>query len=148
MANDKREKLISAAGSFCDAFANQKPFEDIFKHFSRSEKVLALEHGLPELAPFLGRKFEGSGGVQEYFSLISSKLRYENMWFDNYIVDSGNNQVSVRGHAKFCDAATNQAWDEVFAYQLAFDSEYKVVVYEIWSDTGAAYLASKGQLQN
>lgn len=37
-------------------------------------------------------------------------------------------------------------WNERFAYMLDFDDEGKVTDYQVWADSGAAYLASKGQL--
>lgn len=142
-----RDQLLSAAQSFCDAFAGQKPPEEIFSHFSASDDVLALEHGLPQLAPFLGREFRGQKGLQEYFQLLSSNLKYENMRFSNFVVDPEVSKVSVRGEAKFTWTSTGQGWDEIFTYVLEFDESTKVKVYEIWADSGAAYLASKGLLK-
>lgn len=145
---EQRESLHDAARSFCSAFAEKAPYEVIASHFSPSSKKIAFEHGLPQLAPFLGRTFEGDQGIRKYFELLSAHLQYEHMWFDNYIIDSEVRKVSVRGHAKFSDLATGQTWDEVFAYQLGFDEDNKVLSYEIWSDTGAAYLAGNGHLRN
>ncbi|EXJ90849.1 hypothetical protein A1O1_03954 [Capronia coronata CBS 617.96] len=142
-----RDHLLSAAQAFCDAFAGQKPPEEIFSHFSASDDVLALEHGLPQLAPFLGREFRGQKGLQEYFQLLSLNLNYENMLFSNFVVDPQVSKVSVRGEAKFNWTSTGQSWDEVFTYVLEFDEKNKVKVYEIWADSGAAYLASKGLLK-
>ncbi|KAL2428289.1 hypothetical protein ABEF91_008040 [Exophiala dermatitidis] len=147
MPSATREQLLSAAQAFCDAFASQKPPEEIFSHFSASEDVLALEHGLPELAPFLGREFRGHKGLQEYFQSLSSNLKYDNMRFSNFVVDAEVSKVSVRGEAKFTWTSTNQSWDEVFTYVLEFDEDTKVKVYEVWADSGAAYLASKGLLK-
>lgn len=118
----------------------------IFSHFSSSEDVLALEHGLPQLAPFLGREFRGHDGLQAYFGLLGTHLTYENMSFGWYFVDQEENKVSVRGEARFTWTSTGQSWDEVFTYVLEFDEQAKVKVYEVWADSGAAYLASKGQL--
>lgn len=70
------------------------------------------------------------------------------MRFSNYIVDAAENRVSVKGEAKFIWTATGQGWDEVFTYQLAFDEDLKVISYDVWADTGAAYLASKGTLED
>jgi len=39
---------------------------------------------------------------------------------------------------------TKQSWDEFVKYVLGFDADRKVKSYEIWADTGAAYLARKG----
>ncbi|OTA97652.1 hypothetical protein M434DRAFT_65169 [Hypoxylon sp. CO27-5] len=147
MPHHKRTELLEAATAFCDSFAQKKPLDEILSHFSSTDNIVAYEHGLPELAPFLGREFRGREGVQEYFKIISACLNYENMRFADYIVDAVGNRVAVRGTAKFTWTATGESWDEVFAYALKFDDEHKVVSYEIWADSGAAYLASKGRLK-
>jgi hypothetical protein len=146
MSPDKRSSLLQAAQTFCTAFASQKPPEEIFCLFSSLVDVLAYEHGLPQLAPFLGREFRGQDGIRKYFETISKHLSYENMKFSNYVVDAVEHKVSVRGEARFTWTSTGQSWDEVFSYVLAFDDELKVVRYEIWADSGAAYLASQGKL--
>jgi hypothetical protein len=134
-STNTREQLLSAAQTFCDSFANKDAPDTILGHFSASDSVLALEHGLPQLAPFLGRPFRGQKGLQEYFQLLSSSLTYENMRFSNYVVDAAVSKVSVRGEAKFTWTSTNQSWDEVFTYVLEFDAENRVKVYEIWAGT-------------
>lgn len=141
-----REELLIAATSFCDAFAAQSEPSVILGHFSKSNNAFALEHGLPQLAPFLGRRFSGLDGIKEYFSLIGDQLSYEKMRFVDYVVDAESSKVSVRGEARFTSKATGQGWDEVFTYVLGFDSDKKVEAYEIWADSGAAYLASRGEL--
>lgn len=148
MPTSSRQDLETAAKTFCDTFAQQKPPEDIFSHFSPSDDVLVLEHGLPELAPFLGREFRGQEGLRDYFKILSSHLTYQDMQFSNYVVDPETSKVSVRGQARFTWTSTGQAWDEVFTYVLEFDHHQKVKVYEIWADSGAAYLASRSQLKN
>lgn len=141
-----RQDLLQAAQAFCDAFAQQKPPKEILAHFSKSKDVRALEHGLQQLAPFLGRDFRGRSGLRQYFDLLSSNLTYDNMQFSNFVVDTEISKVSVRGEARFTWTSTDQSWDEVFTYVLEFDAHLKVKVYEIWADSGAAYLASKGLL--
>jgi hypothetical protein len=54
--------------------------------------------------------------------------------------------VSVKGRAKFTWIKTRQSWDETFTYTLDFDDEAKVTDYQVWADSGAAYLARLGQL--
>ncbi|KAI1402205.1 hypothetical protein F4819DRAFT_455397 [Hypoxylon fuscum] len=147
MPHHKRADLLAAATAFCESFAQQKPPDEILSHFSTASDVLAYEHGLPELAPFLGREFRGREGVQEYFKTISSCLSYEDMRFADYVVDAAENRVAVRGTARFTWTSTGESWDEVFAYALKFDDQRKVTSYEIWADSGAAYLASKGRLK-
>lgn len=148
MAQDtKRAQLLAASQSFCDSFALKSSPDTIFAHFSPSPDVLVLEHGLPQLAPFLGRDFRGQDGLREYFALLGKTLSYEDMSFSNFVVDDTQSKVSVRGQARFTWNSTGQSWDEVFTYVLELDEEIKVKVYEIWADSGAAYLASKGLLQ-
>ena len=148
MSAQERTALLHAARGFCDAFSAAAPPDEILGHFSRADAdVLVLEHGLPQLAPFLGRAFRGREGVRAYLDLLAGCLRYENMRFGNFIVDAEERKVSVRGGARFTWAETGQSWDEVFTYVLAFDDDAKVKSYEIWADSGAAYLASRGLLR-
>ncbi|KAI2464702.1 hypothetical protein F4781DRAFT_412148 [Annulohypoxylon bovei var. microspora] len=147
MPHHKRAELLEAATAFCESFARKKPLGEILGHFSSSPDVLAYEHGLRELAHFLGREFRGREGVRGYFETVASCLNYEDMRFADYVVDAAEGRVAVRGTARFTWIATGESWDEVFAYALRFDEDRKVTRYEIWADSGAAYLASKGRLQ-
>jgi len=144
-----RDSLAEAASRFCNAFSAKEPPSSILKHFSSTHvnDIIVYEHGLPQLAPFLGRRFDGLDGVRSYFDLIGECLTYSNMHFSNFVVDPRTSQVSVRGEARFTWKSTGQSWDEVFTYVLAFDEDLKVVKYEIWADSGAAYLARKGLLE-
>jgi hypothetical protein len=173
MPNLTRADLLEAAKAFCDAFAKKKSVDEILSHFafpsttsatgdgsnnknddergSDSEnEILVHEHGLPELAPFLGRDFRGSKGAREYFEAMGSCLSYEDMQFVEFVVDSGEEggrgKVAVRGQARFTWTETGQSWDETFVYILCFDSRAKLTWYEVWADSGAAYLARKGEL--
>ena len=101
---------------------------------------------MQQLAPFLGRSFSGPDGVKRYFTIIASLLSYDNMHFSDYFADEQLKMVSVKGRALFTWKETSNSWDEVFTYRLQFDDELKVKVYEVWADSGAAYLASKGEL--
>jgi hypothetical protein len=143
-----RQSLTDAACAFCDAFSAKEPPSSILMHFSSAhvDDIIAFEHGLPKLAPFLGRRFTGADGIRSYFDIIGECLSYTDMRFSNYIVDPFSNQVSVHGEARFTWKSTDQSWDEVFTYVLGFDEHLKVLKYEIWADSGAAYLASKGML--
>ncbi|KAK3692205.1 hypothetical protein B0T22DRAFT_486173 [Podospora appendiculata] len=140
--------LILELSDLCAAFATKQPVSSILSHFSSlsPSPILIHEHGLPQLAPFLGRDFRGRDGVTAYFAAVSACLTYANMEFSNYVVDPVSRKVSVRGAAVFTWTSTGQSWDEVFTYVLAFDDELKVDKYEIWADSGAAYLASRGEL--
>lgn len=176
----RADALLNSAQSLCTSFANQEEssLENILAHFSTQPETYCLEHGLPRLAPFLGRKFfqghhhprrddddnhkndpaGGGGGIQEYFEMIANLLSHQNMVFSDYMVDVEANVVSVRGQADFTWKSTNQTWSEVFIYRLQFDNDDnchdndamqpspRIKVYEVWADSGAAYLASQGLL--
>ncbi len=147
MSSCNRVSLLEAAQAFCNAFSIGASPDEILGHFSSSDAdLLVLEHGLLRLAPFLGREFRGRDGVREYLKILARHLAYNNMKFGNYLVDSTEGKVSVRGEARFTWIETGQSWDEVFTYVLGFDDMVKVETYEIWADSGAAYLASKGLL--
>ncbi len=143
-----RSGLLASATAFCNAFASLTPPPQILsQHFtSNHPSILVREHGLPQLAPFLGRTFRGADGLAQYLSIVSEHLTFENMRFSEYIVDAEARMVSVRGEARFTWTSTGQSWDEVFTYRLRFDDEIKVERYEVWADSGAAWLASQGRL--
>ncbi|KAK0732810.1 hypothetical protein B0T21DRAFT_369758 [Apiosordaria backusii] len=143
-----RESLLSAATTFCDSLSSQSPPSTILSHFSSSPSTLIYEHGLSQLAPFLGREFKGPSGLKEYFDLLAKHLSYENMRFSNFFADPEVRKASVRGEATFTWLSTNQSWDEVFTYVLEFDNDNKLTKYEIWADSGCAYLASQGLLND
>ncbi|KLO08562.1 transcription elongation factor S-II [Schizopora paradoxa] len=141
-----RSQLLFSAQAFCDAFRDAKPIDEILGHFSSTDGVVAIEHGLPQLAPFLGRNFSGLDGVKQYFETISSVLKYKDMCFSGFVVDEEARKASMKGKACFTWLSTGQSWDEVFAYTLDFDAEGKIKKYEVWADSGAAYLAGRGEL--
>ena len=144
-----RQQLQTAAQSFCDSFASKSPLSDVLDKFSTKDEdgPVAIEHGLSLLAPFLGFTYVGQTGIRNYFETIARLLDYEDMHFSEYVIDDQVRKVSVRGEATFTWKSNNQSWHEVFTYTLAFDDDFKVKKYEIWADSGAAYLASKGLLQ-
>ncbi|KAI0825823.1 hypothetical protein BC629DRAFT_1450796 [Irpex lacteus] len=144
-----RKQLQVSAQALCNDFANKSPLESLLSHFSTTHQVSAKEHGLQLLAPFLGRMFTGRSGLEEYFSLLQKYLTYENMSFGEWVIDAENRKVSVRGQARFKwieGAGEGQWWDEQFVYVLDFDDEAKVTDYQVWADSGAAYLARLGKL--
>lgn len=57
-------------------------------------------------------------------------------------------KVSVKGQATFTWIKTAQSWNETFTYSLDFDDELKVTDYQVWVDSGAAYLARLAQLDD
>ncbi|KAJ5970542.1 uncharacterized protein N7479_000460 [Penicillium vulpinum] len=127
--------------------------------FTTSPKPLVHEHGLPQLAPFLGRPFTGQDGIATYFKLLSSLLSIKNMAFEpeeSWVVDESCMAVSLRGTATFVWKESRQAWDETFVYRIKLavdggggrsgEGRLAVCEYQVWADTGAAYLARLGRL--
>ncbi|KAJ3760997.1 hypothetical protein EV360DRAFT_93265 [Lentinula raphanica] len=141
-----RSQLLALATAFCDAFAQHKDVGTILSYFSTTEQVSATEHGERALAPFLGQSFKGLDGVRSYFGTIATLLSYEKMEFSEFTVDAEAGKVACKGNATFIWTETRQSWDETFAYMLDFDDEGKIQRYQVWADSGAAYLARKGQL--
>ncbi|KAI0202212.1 transcription elongation factor S-II [Astrocystis sublimbata] len=169
MAPLTRTVLLEAARSFCNSFAQKKPLDEILSHFATTSssnsrddgensggggEVVVHEHGLPQLAPFLGRDFYGVDGARQYFETVGKHLKYEDMRFGEFVVDveggdsegGGGGKVAVRGEARFTWIQTEKSWDETFVYILRFDEIGKLVRYEVWADSGAAYLARRGEL--
>ena len=139
-----RSALLERAIALCQAFATKQPVDRILEHFS-DDVVTCFEHGLPRLAPFLGRSFTGTAGARAYFELIGELLDFENMTFSEYMVDTETRQVSVVGRATFRYKATRKCWHEVFTYRLGFSAvndSYKISSYQVWADSGAAHWAS------
>ncbi|KAF4619418.1 hypothetical protein D9613_005413 [Agrocybe pediades] len=141
-----RKELQNAAEEFCRGFASKKSVDEFLEYFSTTYEVSAIEYGEPVLAPFLGKQFVGKAGLKEYFELIGSLLSYDNVAFSEYVVDCEALKVSVKGKAKFTWISSKQSWNETFTYTLDFDEEMKVVRYQVWADSGAAYLARRGEL--
>ncbi|EMD38920.1 hypothetical protein CERSUDRAFT_133551 [Gelatoporia subvermispora B] len=145
-------QLLASARALCDAFASKAPPDELLSHFSTTHSISAFEHGLPLLAPFLGRPFTGRTGptsVPAYFQLLTKYLTFEDMSFSDWAVDADARRVSLKGSARFTWAEGNgegQGWDEKFVYMLDFDDEGKVTDYQVWADSGAAYLAHRGEL--
>lgn len=140
-----RDNLLERSKSLCEAFATHKSLDEILDHFA--EDVICLEHGLPQLAEFLGREFHGLAGAREYFQMIGDLLDFNHMIFSDYMVDVETRQVSVRGKARFLWKSTLNDWDEVFIYRLKFNDNHKITSYEVWADSGAVYLASRSELR-
>lgn len=141
-----RNQLLHSAEALCNDFASKKDIETLLSHFSATHQCTAVEHGEPSLAPFLGRPFVGKPAIQHYFELIAQLLIYEDMRFSEYIVDTEACKVGVKGQARFTWRDTRESWDETFCYALDFDDEGRVTDYQVWADSGAAYLARLGKL--
>lgn len=153
-----RADLLTPARALCTAFANGANTHTLLTHFTRDPAPTAHEHGLPGLAPFLGRTFTGVDGVSRYFQLLGEYLGVDEMRFEDeshWVVDTQTMTVVIRGEATFYATGTGdgighgdrQAWHERFIYRLGIatststDSTLKVREYLVWADTGAAYLA-------
>jgi len=149
-----RSQLLASAQAFCSAFAHKADLDTIISHFSTTHQISAIEHGEPLLAPFLGRPFSGHTGdrsVPAYFTLLQKYLAYDDMSFGEWVVDAEARKVCTKGAATFTWAegpGKGQSWDERFVYVLDFDDECKVTDYQVWADSGAAYLASRGELDD
>ncbi|PYI02095.1 hypothetical protein BO78DRAFT_274677, partial [Aspergillus sclerotiicarbonarius CBS 121057] len=159
-------KAKKAVHNLLTAFTQSLPLPTLLSTFTTTPAPLIHEHGLPTLAPFLGRDFVGQDGVQEYFTLVGELLGFEGMRFEDeggwVVGDFGGGDrvvvVVVRGWARFFAKRTGEAWWEGFVYRLGVcrdrgegiggegDGEWKVQEYRVWADTGAAYLALRGEL--
>lgn len=146
------ETLLSAATCLCTDFAAKSATAAILTHFATGVPPTVIEYGHPSLAPFVGRAFNGREEVGRYFELLRRLLDFDGMRFSEYVVDTDSSKVCCKGHARFTWLATGQSWDETFAYTLDFveegDQNVKVRRYQVWADTGAAYLASRGELKD
>ncbi|KAF8639787.1 hypothetical protein AX17_001047 [Amanita inopinata Kibby_2008] len=141
-----RQRLLATAQQFCAAFSNKESVQTILSYFSETQDVSAIEHGEPALAPFLGRRFLGLAGIQEYFEMIGHLLSYDNLRFSDFVVDAEASKVVLKGQGKFTWISTEESWEESFAYLLDFDEEGKITQYQVWADSGSAYLARIGEL--
>ncbi|CAL1715063.1 unnamed protein product [Somion occarium] len=149
-----RSQLLTSATGLCNAFASAAPLDELLSHFSTTHHVTAKEHGEPFLAPFIGRQFSGLRGrdsLETYFGLLEKYLTFEDMSFGEWVIDPESRKVSCKGRARFKwieGEGNGQWWDEQFAYILDFDQDAKVTDYQVWSDSGAAYLARIGKLND
>ncbi|PPR02427.1 hypothetical protein CVT24_001977 [Panaeolus cyanescens] len=146
MSSASRDRLLASAQAFCEAFRQKKDIDTILGLFSSIHEISAIEYGKPILAPFLGQTFAGRSGVRRYFEIIGSCLSYDDVDFSEYVIDTHVKKVSVKGTGNFTWLETGQSWHEVFTYSLDFDEDDKVVRYQVWADSGAAYLARIGAL--
>ena len=159
-----RANLLSPARSLCAAFSSASSIPTLLSHFTRDPYPIAHEHGLPALAPFLGRTFSGVDGVGRYFEVLGDELGFQDMVFDpeeQWVVDTETMAVVVRGRARFWSKKTGEGWDETFVYRLGMAEDVhedensggsggktglKVQEYLVWADTGAAFLARTKRL--
>ncbi|KAL3461243.1 hypothetical protein BJX64DRAFT_161946 [Aspergillus heterothallicus] len=153
-----RNDLIAPTQALCEAFSTGADLPTLLSTFTTSPPPQAHEHGLQSLAPFLGRTFTGRDGITKYFNILNELLGIESMSFDDekeWVVDVESMAVTLRGRARFVAKETGERWDERFAYRISLAEDekeggggLKVQLYEVWADTGAAYLARKGELRS
>ncbi|PYH79712.1 hypothetical protein BO82DRAFT_314473, partial [Aspergillus uvarum CBS 121591] len=158
----KQSHLLERTHTFLTHLTTQAPLTPTLL-FNFSSDIKIHEHGLPSLAPFLGRDYVGLDAARRYFEEMGARLRYEGMRFEeeaDWVVDVARGVVVVRGWARFVARRTGQGWGEGFVYRLRIggdscgnegdegDGQVKVKVkeYLVWADTGAAYLALRGEL--
>ncbi|RAL12246.1 uncharacterized protein BO97DRAFT_368952, partial [Aspergillus homomorphus CBS 101889] len=148
-----KSQILQRTHTFLSNLTTQSPLTPtLLANFSGDIRI--HEHGLPALAPFLGRDYVGLAAAKEYFECMGSHLRYEGMRFEDearWVVDAEAGVVVVRGWARFVARATGQGWAEGFVYRLRIgededSGDVKVKEYLVWADTGAAYLALRGEL--
>jgi hypothetical protein len=145
-----RDDIFKAAKALCSDFASGKASKELLANFTSSPSV--YEHGNDRLAPYMGRAFTGKEEVGRYFDNIAELLEFSDVHFadHDYVIDPESLKVAVRGRAKITWRENGQAWDESFMYLLSFateDDAIKCNKYEVWADTGSAYLAANGKLQ-
>lgn len=155
MPSYTRTSLSTATNSLLDAFSSSADLQTLLSTFTTTPSPTVHEHGLHQLAPFLGRTFTGRREVEHYFNILAEHLDIASMQFDeqrDWAVDVETGIVALKGYARFVSKRTGQGWDEVFAYRIGlaedeYEKKVKVRSYEVWADTGAAYLAARGELK-
>ncbi|KAL4873539.1 hypothetical protein BDV12DRAFT_80300 [Aspergillus spectabilis] len=157
----RRTPLINATSALTTAFASRAPLGTLVSQFTVLPAAQAREHGHPKLGTFMGHTFIGHKGVGEYFNLVEKQMRLREIIFDDesdWVVDTEKSVVCLRGKARWQDKLSEEEWDEIFAYRVALaeeeseqskeKGELKVRFYEVWADTGAAFLANGGSLRH
>ncbi|KAH8703579.1 hypothetical protein BGW36DRAFT_369568 [Talaromyces proteolyticus] len=161
-----RPVLLSPIHSLISAFAAGAPSSTILTHFTASPIPLVHEHGgcyFRHGLPFLGRDFIGLSRVGEYFDLLAEYLSYRDMVFeseDDWVVDPQNMTICLRGQAQFTYKETGESWNETFMWRVTLSEDLtgesepgpgqglKVQEYQVWADTAAVFLASRGELKH
>ncbi|KAL5333873.1 hypothetical protein BJX70DRAFT_44351 [Aspergillus crustosus] len=158
---DRRTTLIEATSDLITAFASGASLTALVSKFTVTPPAQAREHGHPKIASFIGQTFIGHKGVGQYFNLVERQMRIKEIKFEDekdWVVDTGNSVVFLRGKAKWQNKLSEEEWEEIFAYRIALAEEEwdgskekgqtKVQFYEVWADTAAAFLAEKGSLRH
>ncbi|KAJ6032253.1 hypothetical protein N7540_002985 [Penicillium herquei] len=156
-----RSTLVEPVKALLAAFTSSEPPSSIASTFTTVPRPLIHEHGLPQLAPFIGRTFSGEEGISQYFEILSQTLNIHSMAFEpnfEWLVDIDNMCVTLRGTATFEWKDTRNSWSETFIYRISLrrdtsdnrEKSGRILVneYHVWADTGAAYLARFGKLND
>lgn len=118
-----RTTLITPVQSLLNALQATPPSpSQLQQTFTTTPLPLIHEHGLPQLAPFLGRSFTGQDGVARYFQLLGDDVEIAALDFEPeemWCVDDVAMAVCLRGSGRFRWKRTDQAWDETFVYRVA-----------------------------
>lgn len=118
-----RATLLPPVQSLLKALTATPPSpSEILKTFTSTPIPLVHEHGLPQLAPFLGRSFTGQDGVARYFQLLGETVEIREMVFEDeemWCVDDVAMAVALRGRATFYWKGSGQGWEETFFYRIA-----------------------------
>lgn len=161
-----RPAILSSIRSLISAFTSNASTPAILAHFTSSPTPLVHEHGSPlfqPFLPFLGRDFIGLQAVGEYFDLLAQHLSISEASFDDeddWVIDPQIMTVCLRGRARFTSLETKESWLETFMWRVTLSEDLtgesepdagqglKVQEYRVWADTGAAFLASRGELKD
>lgn len=125
-----RTTLLTPTQTFLQALTSPPTsptyISTLLSTFTIQPTPLIHEHGLPQLAPFLGRSFTGTDGIARYFELLAEHLSISDMSFepeDSWLVDDDCMAVVLRGRARFTWKGQGQGWDETFIYRIALAEE-------------------------
>ncbi|KAF8897204.1 hypothetical protein BD779DRAFT_357420 [Infundibulicybe gibba] len=124
-----RKQLLAAAKAFCDAFSRKEEISTSSPIFRQHTQCQRLNMVIQSWLPSWGKHFRDS---QE---------------FEHFVVDSEGCKIALKGKGTFTWVSTGESWDETFAWMLDFDDEGRVTEYQVWADSGSAYLARIGKLR-
>ena len=141
-----KKLLLMATKELCDVFAHHKPIPQLVDLFTEHEAV-AISHGHPCLAPWLGVEYIGRTEIAGYFGQLFDALSLELMIFADPFIDEDNLAVTVMGTAKWTYKKTGKSWMAAFTWVLEFaegetegdsaEREVKIRKYSVWADSGA-----------
>lgn len=141
-SSSTKENLVSSTRAFISDVVQGAPLSVLSSHFTSDTFHLCptiFENGppTPEL-PFLGVRFNGRKGVEQYFTLLSSQLGLDELLFpeEDMLVDEEKGVVACFGLGQFFVKETGKGWKEKVSYRLKWEEEGGKLVlssYEIWA---------------